>query len=63
MAFDLEVQKRDSKGRVVKVQPYRLVIENGVQRFERPTGSGYWYDAAGVLVKEPAQAKQTEAKK
>lgn len=55
MAFDLFVHKRNAKGQLTDVQPYRLVVENGIQKFERPKGSGYWYDAAGVLIQKPEE--------
>lgn len=58
--FDLTVHKRDRKGHVTSANPYRLVIENGVQRFERPPNSGNWYDAADNLIKS---VKPTELKK
>ena len=63
MAFDLTVQVRDKKGNIVKVQPYKLVIENGMQKFERPVGSGIWYDAGGTLISKPevkAEQKKDE---
>lgn len=60
MAFDFTVQKRNSKGQIVSEQPYRMVISEGKTQIERPPGSGYWYDAGGTLIKEPA--KQETAK-
>lgn len=53
--FDLNVHRRNAKGQVTSVNPYRLVIENGVQRFERPPGSGEWYDASGKSLKAEKQ--------
>lgn len=43
--FDLVVQHRDPKtGRVVKVNPYRMIAHEGVQYFERPKHSGnLWF--------------------
>jgi hypothetical protein len=55
--FDLITHQRNGKGQVVSKNPYRLVVENGIQRFERPPGSGFWYDAAGKLVAEPKAAE------
>ena len=57
MAFDLDVHKRDSKGKIISSNPYRLVIENGIQRFERPPGSGQWFDASGTLTTKAAVAE------
>lgn len=50
--FDLKTHHRDKKGHIVEVTPYKLRIVNGVQRFERPVGSGKWYDAQNNLVEE-----------
>jgi hypothetical protein len=59
MAFDLTVQHRNKKGAVTRETPYRLVIEGGVQRFEKPKGSGIWYDAGGNLIsKEEKKADE-----
>lgn len=38
--FDKRVHIRDTKGRLLHVQPYRLHIISGRQYFERPKGSG-----------------------
>lgn len=48
--FDLVTHHRDKKGNIAEITPYRLRIVNGVQRFERPVGSGLWYDAQNNLV-------------
>lgn len=61
--FDLRVHIRNAKGRLVRKQPYRLVIEKGAQLFERPVDSGYWYNAAGELVKQPEKKADGHAKK
>lgn len=67
--FDLTVHRRNSKGKVVNIMPYRLYIKDGQQRFERPPGSGYFYGANGELLEQPkaaveaAQAVQAEEKK
>jgi hypothetical protein len=53
MKFDLRTHIRDSKGYVAKKNPYRLIIDNGVQLFERPVGSGVFYAANGEIVKAP----------
>lgn len=60
--FDLKTHIRDGKGRIAKENHYRLTIENGVQKFERPPGSKIFYDAAGNLISKPAVAKQVEPK-
>lgn len=54
--FDLRTHVRDGKGRVVSENHYRLFIENGVQKFERPPGSKMFYDAAGTLISSPKTA-------
>jgi len=59
--FDLVTHVRDGKGNIVSKNPYRLVIENGVHRYERPPGSGYWYDAAGTVISEPKAEKPAQA--
>jgi hypothetical protein len=53
MKFDLRTHIRDSKGYVKKANPYRLIIENGVQLFERPPGSGVFFGANGEVIKAP----------
>jgi hypothetical protein len=50
MAFDLRTHIRDSKGKIVQVQPYRVTVENGQQVFERPPGSGKYYAADGARI-------------
>ena len=58
--FDLTTHVRDSKGTIIKSQPYRLTIINGVHEYERPPGSGYVYTAGGDLIRQPSE-KQTQA--
>lgn len=53
MKFDLRTQKINSKGKVTSKQPYRLFIDKGVHKFERPPGSGYFYAPNGDLISEP----------
>ncbi len=53
--FDLRVHIRDPKsGAIVRKQPYRLHVIQGVQYFERPVGSfNLWYksgEPAGRMV-------------
>ena len=59
--FDYRVKTFDKKGRVASNNPYRLVIENGVKKLERPPHSGYWYDEGGALLSSPEMAKEKEA--
>lgn len=55
--FDLSTHIRDGKtGAVVRTQPYRLVIDGGNRKFERPVGSGMWYDEGGTLIESPTKA-------
>jgi hypothetical protein len=55
MTFDLRTHKRNSKGVITRVEPYRLFIKDGAQRFERPPGSGYFYAANGELIEGPVK--------
>ncbi len=61
--FDLQTHVRDAKGNIVKVQPYRLTIINGVHEYERPPGSGWVYTAGNDLIRKPSdkQIKAQEA--
>lgn len=59
-SFDLTTHIRDAKGNIVKAQPYRLTIINGVHEYERPPGSGYVYTAGGDLIRKPS-TKQIQA--
>lgn len=52
MSFDLLVHRRDNKGKIVSESPYRMLVVNGQQQFERPLDSGLWYDANGTLIRE-----------
>lgn len=46
--LDLRVHIRDAKtGRIVAKQPYRLFIEGGQEKFERPVGSGNFWSRDG----------------
>lgn len=49
--FDLTVHRRDAKGKIYQVDPYRLHISDGEQRYERPPGSGNFYSGDGKLIK------------
>lgn len=48
--FDLRTDIRDGKGKVISHQPYRLMIVNGQERYERPVGSGKWYSRNNQLL-------------
>lgn len=48
--FDLTTQKLNKKGKVIANQPYRLFVENGVRKFERPVGSGIMYTENNELI-------------
>lgn len=71
MAFDLRTQRVNSKGQITQKNPYVLVIENGIKKFERPKGSGQWFSENGdpirmeketqaVRVVQPEKEKKTE---
>lgn len=60
--FDLKTHIRDGKGRIASENHYRLTIENGVHKYERPPGSKMFYDAAGSLISAPKQQKVVEPK-
>jgi len=71
MAFDLRTQRLNKKGQIIAKTPYRLIVENGVHKFERPPGSKIFYAADGTLlsapkteaVVEPVVEKTTKHKK
>lgn len=55
---DLETHRRDNRGRIVDIQPYRMYCEKreggSITVFEKPVGSGnLWYEKDGFF-KEPA---------
>lgn len=54
MAFNHHVHRRDSKsGNVNGADPYRLIIDGGEIRYERPPGSGNFFHADGSEVEKP----------
>lgn len=54
--FDLTTHHRDPKtGQVVHKTPYKLVIDRGTAKYERPPGSGLWYSADGSLIKNTSK--------
>jgi len=51
--FDLRVHIRDKKtGRLTHAQPYRMKVEKGQERFERPVDSGNWWTRDGEPIGE-----------
>lgn len=55
--FDLRTHLLNAKGKLIKHQPYRLVIEDGKRLYERPKGSGFMYYENGELAKSPQAEK------
>lgn len=51
--FDLVTHKRDRKGKIVNVNPYRLRVRGTSWLFERPVGSGNMYSLGGDLMEGP----------
>ena len=58
--FDFVVSKNDKKGKNVSYNPYRMVVENGMRKMERPPGSGYWYDESNNLLSQPKVEEKTK---
>lgn len=56
--FDLTTQKRNKKGVVISSSPYRLHVDGGVRKFERPPGSGMFYAENGELMSQPKKSKE-----
>ncbi len=61
--FDLDTHKRNGKGQIIHVQPYRLVIDANGRRFERPPGSGNWFTEGGDVIAQPRAAEPVVAEK
>ena len=62
--FDHKVHHYSKEGKIVSTNPYRLVINQGGREYERPSGSGMWYNADGSLKRdESAEIKAREAAK
>lgn len=53
--FDLKTHVRDAKGNIIRENPYRLTIINGVHEYERPPGSGYFYTGGNELIRKPKE--------
>lgn len=62
MSFDLWVHKRNSQGKITQVENYRLVIEDGERKYERPVGSGKWYFENGDPIPGTKSAVKADAK-
>ena len=63
-SFDLVVHKRNKKGKVVSVNPYRLLCRGNKKLFERPPRSGNLYYADGTLAEAgPEMKKQLDEAK
>lgn len=58
--FDLVVHKRNKKGAIISVNPYRLLCRGSAKYYERPPGSGNLYSADGKLVKAGPEMKEAE---
>ena len=59
--FDLSVHKRNAKGQIVRKEPYRLVVEAGQKKYERPPGSGFFYAEDGSLISQPKKAVEQKS--
>ena len=53
----------NKKGQVVARMPYRLYVENGVRKFERPPGSGNFFWENGEAISTPKAEIKAEEKK
>lgn len=62
MALDLTVHRRDNKGRIVDVKPYRLVVRQGVSIYEMPRDSGSYFLGNGEPCNEHGQLLSELAK-
>jgi hypothetical protein len=61
--FDYRVHIFDAKtGKLVKYQPYQMVIKDGITKIERPIGSGNWFHPNGEPVKTEKKDKANESK-
>lgn len=58
--INLVTHIRNKDGVITRTDPYRLIIENGVQKFERPPGSGIFYAANGELLTKPKEVKMSK---
>lgn len=58
--FDLKTQRMNKKGQVTHRQPYRLYVEKGVEKYERPPGSGQFFHRNGEPWKKSERVAQRE---
>jgi len=56
MPFDYQVEHYDKSGKVIRSNPYRMVIDSEGKRMERPPGSGIWYAEDGSIIKDESAA-------
>lgn len=55
--FDLKTHIRNKNGHITSTQPYRLIINGGVQMFERPPGSGNFFYLNGEPIAKVDEKK------
>jgi len=60
--FDLTTHKRNTKGKIVAENHYRLHVKGRIWEFERPPGSGNMYSLSGDLMRGPLLDEQKQAK-
>lgn len=54
--FDYRTHIKDPKtGKLIKFQPYKMVIKDGITMLERPIDSGNWFHPNGEPVKKAEQ--------
>lgn len=64
MPFDLRTDHRNAKtGKVTHRTPYRLLIKDGTQLFERPPGSCQMYNPDGSLNQEASELALHDSKR
>lgn len=56
--FDYIVHKRNSKGKVISSDPYKMVVTKEGALLERPPGSGLWYYPDGELARDDNAQKE-----
>jgi len=62
--FDYRVHITDPKtGRLVKYQPYQMVIKDGITKIERPIGSGNWFHPNGEPIKKSEKGEKVNESK
>lgn len=56
--FDFRTQRLNKKGQIVSKTPYRMFVENGIKKLERPPGSGQFFTESGEpIVKSGKKSK------